>query len=146
MSEPVKKTNILIVDSVSQNYPCFKAILDKLDQNLIFANSAEEALRQILQYDFSVILLDLDLPDMKGFETAQLLRAGENASYAPIIFLRVNNQSELEVNQENTTAAVNYILKPINPLILYSKVKAFVDLFITSTLGMNLQNVHFGQC
>ena len=146
MSELMKKTNILVVNDSPQNHLTFKAILDKLKQNLIFANSAQEALQQISQYDFSVILLDLDIPHMNSFETAQLLRAQKKASYTPIIFLSACNSSELGVNQENAMGAVNYILKPINPLMLLSKVKAFVELFTKSTLDINLQNVHFGQC
>src|SRR5688572_25768066 len=125
----MKKTNILIVDDVPQNHISFKAILDKLDQNLIFAKSANEALRQVLHYDFSVILLDVQIPDMNGFEIAQLIREREKSRYTPIIFISAFNQSELDVSQGYAMGAVDYIFKPINPLILLSKVKVFVDLF-----------------
>lgn len=140
MIDPSQKTHILIVDDTPQNLISFKAILEELNQDLIFAHSAKEALRQILQYDFSVILLDVQMPDMDGFETARLIRAREKSSYTPIIFLSAFHQNELDVSQGYAMGAVDYILKPINPLILRSKVKVFVNLFTKSILAINLQN------
>lgn len=140
MSDFIKKTNILIVDDTPQNHISFKAVLEELNQNIVFANSAEEALRQILQHDFSVILLDVQMPGMNGFETAQLIRTREKSSYTPIIFLSAFNHSEIDVSQGYAMGAVDYIIKPVNPLTLRSKVKVFVDLFTKSTLAINLQN------
>jgi signal transduction histidine kinase len=140
MGDILQQTNILIVDDMPKNHIGFKAILEELNQNLIFANSAEEALRQILLHDFSVILLDVQMPDMNGFETARLIRMREKSSYTPIIFLSAYNQSEIDVSQGYEMGAVDYILKPINALVLRSKVKVFVDLFTKSTLAINLQN------
>lgn len=131
---------ILIVDDIPQNLIAIEAILNDLGQQLVFASSAKEALRHVLHYDFSVILLDVHMPDMDGFETARLIRAREKSSYTPIIFLSALNKGETDINQGYSMGAVDYIFKPINPIILRSKVKVFVDLFTKSTLAINLQN------
>jgi signal transduction histidine kinase len=140
MLEQSQQPYILIVDDTPHNFVSFKAILKEWAQYLIFATSAGEALRQVLIYDFAVILLDVQMPDMNGFEAAKLIRAREKSSYTPIIFLSAFNQDELDINQGYALGAVDYILKPINPLILYSKIKVFVDFFTKSTLARKLQN------
>ena len=78
---------ILIVDDTPHNFISFKAVLSEWEQYLVFATSAEEALWQVLHYDFAVILLDVQMPDINGFETAELIRSREKSSYTPIIFL-----------------------------------------------------------
>jgi CheY-like chemotaxis protein len=139
MLEQSQQPYILIVDDTSYNFVGFKAILKEWAQYLIFATSAKEALRQVLIYDFAVILLDVQMPDMNSFEAAKLIRAREKSSYTPIVFLSAFNQNELDINQGYALGVVDYILKPINPLILYSKIKVFVDFFTKSTLAMKLQ-------
>ncbi len=136
----VDKAHILIVDDNQQNLIALKALLEELDQLLIFATSAQEALRYVLKYDFAVILLDVQMPITDGFETARLIRSREKSSYTPIIFLSAWHKDEMDINQGYGAGAVDYIFKPINPLILRSKVKVFVDLFTKSTLAINLQN------
>ena len=89
--------------------------MEELNQNLSFANSAEEALRQILQHDFSVILLDVQMPGMNGFETAQLIRTREKSSYTPIIFLSALTIVKSMLVKDTPMGAVDYIIKPINP-------------------------------
>ena len=139
MQKNEKKTYILVVDDKPQNLVTFEAILSELGQHLIFASSAKEALRHILQYDFAVILLDVNMPGMNGFETASLIRARERSSYTPIIFISAYNKDEMDVNEGYAMGAVDFIFKPVNPTILRSKVKVFVDLFTKSTLAISLQ-------
>jgi len=134
------QVNILIVDDVPQNLVALNAILSDLGQCLHFASSAKEVLRKVLEEDFAVILLDVHIPDINGFEIARLIRSREKSSYIPIIFMSALNKDEIDVNQGYEMGAVDYIFKPINPVILRSKIKVFVDLFTKSTLAINLQN------
>lgn len=131
---------ILAVDDNPHNLVTIKAILDKLGQTIIFANSAEEALRHVLTYDFAVILLDVEMPHIDGFETARLIRTRARSSYTPIIFLSAAYKDKLDVSKGYEMGAVDYIFKPIDPLILRSKIQVFVDLFTKSTLAIKLQN------
>jgi C4-dicarboxylate-specific signal transduction histidine kinase len=133
------QAHILIVDDTPQNLVALEAVLKELNQHLIFAQSAKEALRLVLQYDFAVILLDVNMPDINGFETARLIRSREKSSYTPIIFLSALHKEEMDVNQGYAMGAVDYIFKPINPIILRSKVQVFIDLFTKSTLAIKLQ-------
>ncbi len=139
MQEIDQKTHILLVDDTPQNLVSFEAILSELDQHLIFARSAKEALRHILHYDFAVILLDVNMPGMNGFETAQLIRSRLKSSYTPIIFVSAMNKEDIDINEGYAMGAVDFIFKPVNPIILRSKVKVFVDLFTKSSLAVNLQ-------
>lgn len=139
---PITNNNIsiLIVDDLQENLLSLEAVLGELKQPLFFANSAKEALRLILKHDFAVILLDVHMPDIDGFETARLIRSREKSSYTPIIFLSAFTKDEVNVNQGYSMGAVDFIFKPINPIILRSKVQVFIDLFTKSTLAINLQN------
>lgn len=110
-----------------------------LGQPIIFATTAHEALRYILKYDFAVILLDVQMPDMDGFETARLIRSREKSHYTPIIFLSAWHKEEIDINKGYSMGAVDYIFKPISPEILRYKVKVFVDLFTKSILAVNLE-------
>lgn len=140
MSTINTQVNILIVDDRPENLLALNGVLSDLGQHLHFANSAKAALRKVLEEDFAVILLDVHMPDIDGFETAHLIRSREKSSYVPIIFMTALNKEEVDVNQGYEMGAVDYIFKPINPVILRSKVKVFVDLFTKSTLAINLQN------
>lgn len=135
----IHKTSILIVDDLPQNLEAIQAVLEKLKQNLYFAKSGCEALRLILKHDFSVILLDINMPGLNGYETAKLIRSREKNTYTPIIFLSALDESEINVNEGYRIGAVDFIFKPINPVILNSKIKVFIDLFIKSSLAINLQ-------
>ena len=140
MLEQLQQPYILIVDDTPHNLVSLKAVLSEWAPYLVFATSAKEALRQVLHYDFAVILLDVQMPNINGFETAELIRSREKSSYTPIIFLSAFNQEELDINRGYTLGTVDYIPKPINPLILRSKIKVFVDFFTKSTLAIKLQN------
>ena len=94
------------------------------------ANSGEEALRQVLLHDFAVILLDVQMPGMNGFETAQLIKSRERSRLTPIIFLTAISKDEQFVYAGYEVGAVDYMFKPFNPDVLRSKVAVFVDLYL----------------
>ncbi|WP_017315803.1 hybrid sensor histidine kinase/response regulator [Mastigocladopsis repens] len=123
------KVNVLLVDDHPENLLALEAILESLGQNLVRATSGAEALRCLLNQDFAVILLDVQMPDMDGFETATLIRQRERSRYTPIIFLTAYSTSDKMVYKGYSLGAVDYLFKPIEPEILKSKVAAFVDLF-----------------
>ncbi|MBD2385639.1 response regulator [Cylindrospermum sp. FACHB-282] len=123
------KVNILLVDDHPENLLALEAILNSLNQNLVRATSGAQALRCVLSQDFAVILLDVQMPDMDGFETAALIRQRERSHHTPIIFLTAFSTSESMVFKGYCLGAVDYLFKPIESEILKSKVAAFVDLF-----------------
>jgi len=123
------KANILLVDDRPENLIALEAILEQLGQNLVKAHSGEEALRCLLHQDFAAILLDVQMPGMDGFETATLIRQRERSRNTPIIFLTAFSTSDNLVFKGYALGAVDYLLKPIDPVILASKVSVFVDLF-----------------
>lgn len=123
------KANILMVDDHPENLVALEAILDRLGQNLVRATSGTEALRCLLNQDFAVILLDVQMPGMDGFETATLIRQRARSAHTPIIFITAINRSENHVSRGYSLGAVDYLFKPIEPEILISKVAVFVCLF-----------------
>lgn len=123
------QVNILLVDDHPENLLALEAILGNLGENLVRANSGQEALRCLLNQDFAVILLDVQMPEMDGFETATLIRSRERSRQTPIIFLTAFSTSEQLMFKGYALGAVDYLLKPINASILTSKVAVFVDLF-----------------
>ncbi|KAB8332152.1 hybrid sensor histidine kinase/response regulator [Scytonema tolypothrichoides VB-61278] len=127
--QPQQKVNILLVDDHPDNLLALEAILDSLGQNLVKATSGEEALRCLLSQDFAVILLDVHMPGMDGFETAQLIRSRQKNQHTPILFLTAFSKSEQLVFKGYSVGAVDYLLKPIVPEILISKVAVFIDIF-----------------
>jgi PAS domain S-box-containing protein len=126
---PELTVNILLVDDHPENLLALEAILDPLGGNLVKANSGEEALRCLLHQDFAVILLDVQMPGMDGFETATLIRSRERSRHTPIIFLTAFNTNENLVFRGYSLGAVDYLLKPIEADILTSKVGVFIELF-----------------
>ncbi len=124
-----EKVNILLVDDRPENLTALEAILEDLGENLIKASSGEEALRVLLKEDVAVILLDVQMPGMDGFETAVLIRARKRSQNTPIIFVTAVGKSEEHIRRGYTIGAVDYILKPFNAEILRWKVSVFVDLF-----------------
>ena len=123
------KVNILLVDDRRENLLALEAILNKLDENLVKANSGSEALKFLLKDEVAVILLDVDMPHMDGFQTATLIREREKTRHTPIIFLTAINKSDVHVNQGYSLGGVDYIFKPFIPEVLKSKVSAFVEMF-----------------
>ena len=128
MSDKEKPVNILLVDDHPANLMALEAILENLGQNLVKAHSGEEALRHLIDKDFAVILLDVLMPGMNGFETAALIRERERTRHIPIIFLTAGGKTETEMFQGYAVGAVDYLLKPIRPAVLRSKVLVLMDL------------------
>ncbi|HEY9811691.1 MAG TPA: ATP-binding protein [Halomicronema sp.] len=126
------KVNILLVDDNPKNILALEAILEGLGENLVKASSGEEALRCLLSQDFAVILLDVQMPGIDGFETAALIRQRQRSRNTPIIFLTAFSKSDQFIFQGYSLGAVDYLFKPLEPTILLSKVKVFVDLFKTT--------------
>ncbi|MBW4690074.1 MAG: response regulator [Komarekiella atlantica HA4396-MV6] len=123
------KVNILLVDDKLENLLALEAILEKLGENLVRATSGEEALRCLLHQDFAVILLDVQMPGIDGFETATLIRNRGRSRHTPIIFLTAFSTSDQMLFKGYALGAVDYLLKPLDPNILTSKVTVFVELF-----------------
>ena len=123
-----EKINILIVDDLPEKLLVLESILEELGENVIKANSGAEALRLVLANDFAVILLDVYMPGMNGFETAALIRQRRKSAHTPIIFITAF-ADEMHTAQGYSMGAVDYILSPIVPEILRTKVKVFVDLY-----------------
>jgi PAS domain S-box-containing protein len=127
---PVGPVEILLVDDRPENLLALEAILEPLNQRLIRAHSGDEALRKLLLHDFAVILLDVQMPGINGFETARLIKARERTKYIPIIFLTAISKDEEYVFEGYSVGAVDYLAKPFQPDILRSKVNVFVDLYL----------------
>ena len=126
---PARRVKILLVDDQPNNLLALEAVLDHLEYNLVKAVSGEEALRRLLRDDFALILMDVLMPGMDGFETAGLIRQRERTRYTPIIFVTAIGQSEAHVARGYSAGAVDYLFKPLIPEVLRSKVAAFVELF-----------------
>lgn len=127
-STPVDdRSDILIVDDLPDKLLVFGALLEDLGQNLVYAHSGAEALRQVLQREFAVILLDVNMPDIDGFETATLIRGHRRSAHTPIIFITAY-ADEMQAARGYALGAVDYILSPVVPEVLRSKVKVFVEL------------------
>lgn len=117
---------VLVVDDTPANLLVVTAVLEPLDVEVVTAGSGEEALRRLLSNDFAVILLDIQMPDLDGFETARLIKARARTRSIPIIFLTALDR-DLEL-EGYSTGAVDYLTKPFNPSVLRTKVAAFVEL------------------
>ncbi|MEO7909569.1 MAG: ATP-binding protein [Roseiflexaceae bacterium] len=120
--------NILLVDDRAENLLSLEAMLEPLGQNLVKAQSGEDALKYLLRQDFAVILLDVQMSGMDGFETAELIRGRDRSKHTPIIFLTAISASETHVSRGYQVGAVDFLLKPIVSDILLSKVAVFVEL------------------
>ena len=124
-----EKVNILLVDDQPNNLLALETILAPMGENLVRAESGTRALKQLLDREFAVILLDVQMPDLDGFATATLIRERERSRDTPIIFLTAMERSETNVFRGYELGAVDYIFKPFHPDILRSKVNVFVQLF-----------------
>jgi signal transduction histidine kinase/DNA-binding response OmpR family regulator len=122
------KANILVVDDLPAKLLSLETILQDLDQNVVTARSGREALRRLLERDYAVILLDVNMPDMNGFETAALIRQRPRTEHTPILFITAYGD-EFHAAQGYSLGAVDYILSPVVPDVLRTKVGVFVDLY-----------------
>ena len=126
MSEQHAK--ILIVDDRPENIHAMKDTLSPMNVEMVAANSGSEALKLMLQHDFSVVLMDVQMPEMDGFETAALMQKNAATRSVPIIFVTAINKDAQHEYKGYEAGAVDYIFKPVNPDILFSKVRVFVNL------------------
>jgi len=126
--EAAEKVNILVVDDLPEKHVVFSTILDELGQNIVSARSGQEALKYILEMEFAVILLDVNMPDIDGLETASLIRQYKKSAQTPIVFITAY-VDELQARRGYALGAVDYIPSPVVPEVLRSKVRVFVELF-----------------
>src|SRR6195256_3653243 len=121
--------SILIVDDDRGNLMALQELLQGLGQNLVLAHSGEEALRCVLKQDFAVILLDVRMPGVDGFETARLIRERQRSRHTPVIFVTGATEDVGSVFRGYEVGAVDYIVKPLIPEVLKSKVAVFIELY-----------------
>ena len=122
------KQNILVVDDHKENLVALEAIMDDPDRNLVMASSGNEALQLALKHDFSLILLDVQMPEMDGFEVAELLRRNRRTRNIPIIFVTAISKEDKYVFRGYECGAVDYLFKPVDQQILEAKVNVFLEL------------------
>jgi CheY-like chemotaxis protein len=122
------KQSILMVDDHRENLIALEAILESPERELVMATSGNEALQLALKYDFALVLLDVQMPDMDGFEVAQLLRKGRKTKNLPIIFVTAISKEHRYVFKGYECGAVDYLFKPIDQQILTAKVDVFLEL------------------
>ncbi len=123
-----QKVNILMVDDHPENLLALEAVLTSPNYNLISAHSGKEALKCMLQHDFAVILLDVQMPGLNGFDTAKLIKAREKTKNIPIIFITAISQEMEHVHQGYSVGAIDYIFKPFQPETLKKKIEQFVKI------------------
>jgi len=128
LSDPIT-AKILVVDDDPRNLIAVEEVLRGPGVEIVTADSGESALRQVLNHDFAVILLDVQMPRLDGYEVASLIRNRPRSSRVPILFLTAFNKDDMHVFKGYSAGAVDYVFKPIEPLILKSKVDIFVDLY-----------------
>lgn len=128
MSEK-SEIHVLIVDDRLENLVAMEAILEDFDIRIHKATSGNEALSKLLKDDYALILLDVQMPDMDGFETARLMKGSERTRNIPIIFVTAISKEEKNIFEGYDSGAVDYLFKPIQTEILRSKVKVFIELY-----------------
>ncbi len=127
--EPTQ-ARILLVDDVPANLLALEATLEPLGQHLVLASSGDEALRALMLGDFACILMDVQMPQLDGLETAALIRARERTRHIPILFITALSREAAYVTRGYQQGAVDYLLKPVDPDILRAKVRVFVELYM----------------
>jgi CheY-like chemotaxis protein len=123
------EASILLVDDRRSNLLALEALLEPLGRRTVLAESGADALRHLLNEEFAVILLDVQMPGMDGFETARLIRARPRTRQVPIIFVTAISMASEHAFEGYRAGAVDYILKPIDPVVLQSKVSVFLELW-----------------
>lgn len=135
--------NVLLVDDNPANLFALEATLLELGQNLVKAGSGEEALRLLLDREFAVVLLDVQMQGLDGFRTAQLIRGREKTRLTPIIFLSAFESPDFPISKAYSLGAVDYLLKPLVPQIVRAKVAVFVELFQKTEDLRQMQRAEF---
>ncbi|HSO02028.1 MAG TPA: response regulator, partial [Gaiellaceae bacterium] len=124
-----RRARLLLVDDRPENLLALEAILEPLGQELVRAESGEEALRRLLVDEYAAILLDVQMPGMDGFQTAELIKGRERTRHVPILFLTAISKDAEHVFRGYSSGAVDYLMKPFDPQILRAKVSVFIDLW-----------------
>ncbi|MBN2614116.1 MAG: response regulator [Bacteroidales bacterium] len=124
-----KKYNILLVDDRPENLLTLEGILDSPEFNLVKASSGNEALGLLLEYNFALVLMDVQMPGMDGFETAEIMRSNDRTKHIPIIFITAISKQRKHIFQGYESGAVDYLYKPLDMEILKSKISAFIEFF-----------------
>ena len=130
----MKKISILAVDDRPENLLALETLLESPELEIVKAGSGDEALSKTIDHEFALILLDVQMPDMDGYETAELLRSVKKTSTIPIIFVTAANKEDYHVFKGYESGAVDYLFKPLEPVILTSKVRIFIELYKQRTL------------
>src|ERR1700752_2154443 len=125
---PPEKVNILMVDDQPSKLLSYEVILDELGENLIKANSGREALEILLKEDIAVVLMDVSMPEIDGFELADMIRQHPRFQQTAIIFISAIHLTDLDRPQGYQRGAVDYISVPVNPELLRAKVSIFAEL------------------
>src|SRR5437899_4364089 len=131
-STPAKaktKVSVRVVDDEETKRFALRTILAPLDEEVVEASSGADALRQLLRHEFAVVLLDVRMPIMDGFETAQLIRQRPRSELTPIIFVTALDQAETDMGRGYTLGAVDFVFAPVVPSIMRAKVSVFVELY-----------------
>src|SRR5579864_7475120 len=126
---PKARVNILIVDDDATKRFALRTILAPLDEDIVEASSGADALRQLLRNEFAVVLLDVRMPIMDGFETAQMIRQRPRSELTPIIFVTALDQAETDMGRGYNLGAVDFVFAPVVPAILRAKVTVFAELY-----------------
>ncbi len=133
MTKPLpmaRRARVLVVDDDERNLLALSEVLAPIAE-VVCSNSGRDALRQLLRDEFAVILLDVFMPDLDGYETAALIRQRAHTARIPIIFLSAVNKETEHLMRGYEMGAVDYVFKPVDPVVIKSKVAVFVDLFTT---------------
>ncbi|MCC1497972.1 two-component system response regulator [Alcanivorax sp. 1008] len=120
--------NVLMVDDTPENLVALQVVLEDLPCNLVSATSGAEALGKLLKQEFSLVLLDVQMPEMDGFEVAEIMRSNKRTMNVPIIFVTANSRDDRNMRRGYQSGAVDYLFKPIDPTMLCSKVNFFLQL------------------
>ena len=131
--DPKQPCSILLVDDRPENLLALEAVLAPLNQHLVTAQSGEEALRHLLETDFALILLDVQMPGMDGFETALQIKERPKTKDIPIIFITAISQEPHHALRGYSAGAVDYLFKPFDPWALRTKVGVFTELHNKTT-------------
>src|SRR6187399_988876 len=140
---PLRKSDakILVVDDRADNLMSVEVILEKDNYTIVKANSGKAALKVLLsEHDFSLILMDVQMPDLNGFETATIIYERDKLKNIPIIFITAHNYDEDYIFKGYKMGGVDYIYKPVNPDLLRAKVDVFVDLYRKNQQLLSHQN------
>ncbi|MCU0820971.1 MAG: diguanylate cyclase [Spirochaetes bacterium] len=125
----IGKAKILLVDDIPDSLYAIEEILREQDCCIVKALSGQDALKKIIEYEFALVLLDVQMPEMDGYETAELIHATKDTEELPIIFLTAINKEEKHIARGYKAGAVDYLFKPVDPAVLQSKVRIFLQMY-----------------